>query len=151
MFTSRRARLGLAIGLLASSGALGCLQPARSSDPARAPKMYRISRTEIETEVSQGRETIYDVIVALRPHMLGSRYGEAAGSPSGTASQMRRGVRVYLDGVALGDVRALASILANTVVEVRWLSGIDATTMYGTGNTDGAILVTSLTGGARRP
>ena len=59
------------------------------------------------------------------------------------------GIKVYLDGFRYGSVESLATIPAMNVVEVRWLSAMDATTRFGTGNTAGAIAVTSRSGRQR--
>jgi hypothetical protein len=50
---------------------------------------------------------------------------------------------VYVDGVRRGDLQVLRQINAIDVKEVRHLSATEATQRFGTGNTMGAIVVTS--------
>ena len=107
--------------------------------------MYEIGQAEIEAELGKARSA-YDLVEGLRPSMLASR-GTSAGSQS--RSQLWEAssrIKVYLDGFRYGGVESLATIPASTVVEVRWLSALDATTRFGTGNAAGAIAVTSRSG-----
>ena len=73
----------------------------------------------------------YEAIQRLRPAWLRTR--------------TRRGMpRVVLDGVPLRrDVHALQGMPINGVQEVRFLSALDATTRFGTGYVNGAIVVTT--------
>jgi hypothetical protein len=63
--------------------------------------------------------------------------------PPGVIWSASPGIKVYLDGVHFGGVESLAMIPARDVLDVQWLSSMDATTRYGTGNTAGAIVVTT--------
>jgi hypothetical protein len=105
--------------------------------------MKQISGAEIESQLGRFA-TAYDIIRALRPNMLIS-HGVVASSQS--RSSMYQGIsqiKIYLDGTAYEG--SLDTIPAATVQEVRWLSPMDATTRYGTGNTAGAIEVTTRQG-----
>lgn len=51
--------------------------------------------------------------------------------------------RVHLDGVPLQDVNELENLRASDIREMRYLSGTDASTRFGTGYTNGVILVIS--------
>jgi hypothetical protein len=89
---------------------------------------------------------VYEVVRKLRPAMLASR-GTLAGPQSRSQLwEASSGIKVYLDGFRYGGVESLATISASSVVEVRWLSAMEATTRFGTGNTAGAIVVTSRAG-----
>jgi hypothetical protein len=50
---------------------------------------------------------------------------------------------VYVDAARRGGTRALATISAEMIQAIRYLSGPDATTRLGTGHRGGAILVTT--------
>lgn len=52
----------------------------------------------------------------------------------------------YVNGVRIGEVDALRAIMPSEVVEVRFLSGPDATTRYGTDHVGGALLVRTVFG-----
>ena len=87
----------------------------------------RVSSAEL-----MAREAL-DLIDALhqcRPHFLIARGG-------------RIGPVAYLDGVRLIHLDLLRDVRTREVVEVRFLSGLEATTRFGAGHTDGAILVTT--------
>ena len=73
----------------------------------------------------------YEAIQRLRPSWLRTRTGR--GMP-----------RVVLNGVPLGgDVHTLRGMLIRGVEEIRFLSALEATTRFGTGYVNGAILVTT--------
>jgi hypothetical protein len=89
----------------------------------------------------------YDIVRVLRPSMLTSRGITTARSQSQSRVwEADHGIKVYLDGIRYGGVESLATIPANTVREIRWLSAGDATIRYGTGNVAGAIVVATRDG-----
>ncbi len=65
--------------------------------------------------------------------------------PAWLRPRARRGMpEVVLDGVPLrADIHALVGIQLNGVREIRFLSALDATTRFGRGYLNGAILVTT--------
>ena len=65
--------------------------------------------------------------------------------PAWLRPRARRGMpEVVLDGVPLrADIHALVGIQLNGVQEIRFLSALDATTRFGRGYVNGAILVTT--------
>jgi hypothetical protein len=72
---------------------------------------------------------LFEAIRALRPTFLRSR------TPS------PEGVVLVLDGMRISDVRFLHGVRVTDVVEVRRLSGPEATVRYGTGHGAGAVIV----------
>ena len=76
-----------------------------------------------------------DVVQALRPEYLRTR---GLRSMSATEPQ---GAVVYVDNVRRGGPESLRMLPRESVLEIRYLNGADATTMYGTNHGDGAILV----------
>lgn len=111
---------------------------ACSSAPAGSSRdRDRITVTEIEaTNVASA----YDVVQALRPEFLRSRGVSSvrSGSPE-TAI-------VYVDGVRAGGLGELRRVPREQLEEISYMSGSDATTMYGTGHGGGAILVVTKRG-----
>lgn len=78
---------------------------------------------------------VYDAISQLRPSFL---QPHRSASPSGRAVV----AMVYVDGTPLGEgLSTLRNMRPDDVVEIRFLSGPDATQRFGTGNPAGAILV----------
>ena len=50
-------------------------------------------------------------------------------------------ISVYFDNQKMNGVRALQDITISQIKEIKYLSASDATTLFGTGNTAGAIQV----------
>ena len=73
----------------------------------------------------------------LRPAFLQTRGASSFGI--GTAPEA---IQVYVDGVHVGDTSVLHQYQARDIKEVRRLSAADATQKYGTGHSQGAIIVT---------
>ncbi len=137
MSRSRAHQHVLRLAALLCLGLVGCVPPSGPvGTPPRRTSAREISREEIAAGLGRF-STAYEIVRALRPNMLQSR---------GTPRPERPGIRVYRDGIPFGGVETLAMIPAREVLDVRWLSGIDATTRYGTGNSAGAIVVTTHTG-----
>lgn len=76
----------------------------------------------------------YEAVQRLRPSWLRTR--------GRVSMSTQQGVRLYVNGMSRGYVTELTSIRANAVEEMRYLSGPQATSRFGTDHTDGAILVT---------
>lgn len=102
-----------------------------------------------ELEDLQGVSTAYDAVQRLRPRFLRGRAGSlgtrGASDPMSRTSSADDGsaVLVYLDGARLGGTEELRRIPVESVREIRYLAGRDATTKYGTGHGAGVIEVDS--------
>jgi hypothetical protein len=97
----------------------------------------RIFADEVAARASDAK-TAYDIVKRLRPQFLRQR-----GSGS-IRNYNPVPVRVFVDGILQrSDVSALREIMAHSVVEISYLKGSDATTRFGTGYENGAILVTT--------
>ena len=146
MCLTRNRRRVLRVGALLSLAVLGCVPPSGPTGIGG----YRMNKnliSEAEIESQLGRfATAYDIIRALRPNMLISRGVVARSQSRSSVYQAISEIKIYLDGTPYEGVGSLATIPAATVQEVRWLSPMDATTRYGTGNTAGAIEVTTRQG-----
>ena len=120
-------RRALRIGVAALSLAAACVPAGASTDNAPADRSVI---TEQEIAASKANDA-YGVVRALRPNWL---------LPA-TGASSRDEVQVYVEGSKAGSTAVLQRYDANTIRELRWLNGSDATTRYGTGNGSGAILV----------
>lgn len=114
-------------------------------DPAKKPPKGRANLiTEEEIAYLGGTvPTAYGIVQRLRPAMLRVRSGNTSNSSDGS-STMDAGaneIMVYLDNQKLGGVRALEEITVAQIKEIKYLSASDATTLFGTGNTAGAIQI----------
>jgi hypothetical protein len=94
-----------------------------------------------ETEISAVRPiTAFDAVLRLRPTAL-----NPVGGPSFEPS-------VYLDGLRLGGPEELNRISAIDILEIEFLTPIEAAAKYGpTGRNGGAILLTTRIGRRTRP
>lgn len=79
--------------------------------------------------------TAYQAVARLRPEWLQRRGRISVRDPGAGA------VIVYLNGLRQGGAGALDAIAADTVLEMEYLNGQDATTRFGTGHGGGVILV----------
>lgn len=106
------------------------------------PKANLISEEEIAA-LGGTIQTAYGIVQRLRPAMFRIRSGSGARESNGTSS-METGtneIQVYLDNQRMGGVRALDDITLSQIREIRYLNASDATTLFGTGNSAGAIQV----------
>lgn len=134
----------LRAGAFLSFAILGCAPPSASSRSTLVTRRQsEIPLAEIERDPTRFG-TAYDIVRLLRPSMLVSRGVSTTRSQSRLSMRAADyGIKVYLDGIRYGGVESLSMIPASMVFEIRWLSAIEATTRYGTGNVAGAIEITS--------
>ena len=125
--------------LLACLGlAMLCAHPAQAQQ--QKEKKIRRERNVLTAEeiaTRPGISNAYDAVRELRPAWLTSRGVTSTENPGAG------GIQVYVDGVQMGGLSELQSIGVDRIQELRFLSAEDATMRYGTGNTSGAIEVTT--------
>lgn len=108
--------------------ALGACVSTLSSQVASGPPASRVLRAgEIATVHVR---TAYEAVQQLRPQFLRWTRG-----PEHSAD----GLVVYVDGVRRGGVEELNHLPAALVREIRFLTAMEATTLYGMGHTVGAL------------
>jgi hypothetical protein len=83
-----------------------------------------------------GATTAYDLVISLRPSWLVTRGGYSAESGANV-------IILYVDGVSFGTTDDLDHVRADQIQQMRFLTGSDATTKYGTGHRAGAIEITT--------
>ena len=123
--------VGMAVALLAvacaSSGA-----PARSDSGVQRTSRNRNLITQAEIKESSARDA-YHAVQILRPDWLRSRGAASVRDPTPLA------VIAYVDGQRFGAVSSLEQFLIGTFKEIRYYSGSDATSRWGTGHGGGVI------------
>jgi len=122
-FLGRIARIGTVILLAACASTAG--------GGATAGDRSVLGAEELRAE--PGR-SLYDVIRQRRPQWL-ARRGQTTLQGEGDD------IVVYQDGVRVGGPAVLQNLQVTVVESVRFLSAAEATTRYGTGHPQGAILV----------
>ena len=105
-----------------------------------------ITREEIQDRAPDVL-TAYDVIQRLRPHFLRERAPGGIATPfdkngNRNPAAARSPVQVYINGVKAGIAAvSLREVLADAVIDITYLNASDATTRFGTGHDNGAVLV----------
>jgi hypothetical protein len=102
-------------------------------------------------EIAQsGASDAWDAIRKTLPHLdlREDRNGRPARMHRRGASSLLLEDRpsIFLDGVRITDVQRLSQIPAFEIAEIRFLSGIDGTTRYGTNSGDGVIVIQTKAG-----
>src|SRR5678815_417116 len=87
----------------------------------------------------------YEAIQRLRPQMLRKRVGSGTGSARGDAENTNEGgyIKVFVDASMIGGTDLLSTVEATKIKDIRYLSATDATQRFGTGYSEGAILITT--------
>ena len=94
-----------------------------------------LTRAEL---ASVSANNAYEAIERLRPQWLQIRGPSSVTQPEGDWPL------VYMDNVRAGDVSMLPNIPVDDIGEIRFITGSDATTRWGTGVTGGVIEIISL-------
>jgi ABC-type phosphate transport system substrate-binding protein len=116
--------LTIILSACASSG-------SRSAGATSSPRSV-ITSQQIE---AAGRNSVYEVVQHLRPEWLRSR---GATSLSNTEASLPA---VFLNNVRHGNLDVLRSMATSGVREIRYLTGPEATQLFGTGVSGGVIQV----------
>jgi hypothetical protein len=128
--------------ILLTAASLTACTPAWHSTPAGPAAPAATSARMITGEAIAMRYhdgNLLEALRSLRPRIV---------APSGP--DRMRFPEVYVDGLPrLRGIADLAYIRIDAVAEVRYLSPIEASTLFGTGHTAGAILVTMAHGNRR--
>jgi hypothetical protein len=110
--------------------AVACGPAPRTAEPTPSRRVL------LEDEIRGAQvATAYQIVARLRPEWLRRRGRASVRDPTAGA------VVVYLDGMRHGGVSTLDAIVAESVLEMEYLNGQEATTRFGTGHGGGVILV----------
>ena len=130
MFSRKGIGIGLSIIMAVSASSCGPSAPPETIEPA--PTSAVITLAEIE-EITA--DNAFAVVEQLRPQWLRRRGPTSILEPQGELPT------VYVDNMRVGDLAILSSIPVDEISEIRFISGSDATTRWGTGVTAGVIEV----------
>lgn len=122
-----------------------------SARPIPAGPIHDRDRVVTAEEIMQsGAKTAWDAIRLTVKHI--NLQNATAGAPQRVVRRgrssivLRDEVRILVDDLRIGDVAVLHQIAAAEIALIRVLSGIDATTRYGTNSGDGVILISTRAG-----
>jgi hypothetical protein len=111
-------------------------EPVRDTTTNARARLSRSPNLLLEDEFEgAGMTDAFALVQHYRPQWLRSRGPASFLDPSAGT------VQVYVDNFRMGDVNRLHDIPAEEVIEMRYLSGPEATTRYGTGHAGGVIEV----------
>ena len=102
-----------------------------SSGKGTATASNVISRTELD---AAGSASVYDAVVRLHPNFLRNR-----GPTSVVNSSARSVAAVFVNEAEYGEIESLHRLQASRVEEVRYYSGPEATTKWGSAYGAGVI------------
>ena len=128
--------------------ATGTASQALSAQETLKPRYERdlITRAEIQDRAPEVKSA-FDVVQRLRPHFLRERSTGSITSPltaegNRNTAASRQPVQLYVNGAKSGiPAVSLREIPAAAVIDILYLNASDATTRFGTGHDNGAILV----------
>ena len=125
----------IAVALLAVSCASSGT-PARSDSGIRQASRNRSLITQEEIAASSARDA-YHAVELLRPDWLRSRGSTSVRNPTPVT------VVVYVDGQRYGGPRSLEQFRIGSFKELRYYTGTEATSRWGTGHQGGVIYLSS--------
>jgi hypothetical protein len=133
------------------AGSMLVLVAALPERAAAQETMVRFERDLITRQEIQQRVpdllTAFDVVQRLRPHFLREKSVGAIAVPTqadGTRNQaaVKVPIQTYVNGARAGlPAVTLREIQATAVIDILYLNASDATTRFGTGHDNGAIVV----------
>ena len=134
-------KTGIALALIAAA----VPQAANAQETRATYDRDVIIQAEIQDRARDAK-TAYDVVTRLRPHFLRERSSGTAPGPVASRYQTpqaeRQPVQVYVNGGKTSAPNiSLREINASSIIEIVYLNSADATTRFGTGHNNGAILV----------
>ena len=143
-FSLGGATLGLITGvILGTRGGPGEVAPV---GPPRLPLPINRPLTADEIRSSQAR-TITQLLREKRPQWLRARGQDVVTAiDANTSVHGAHGIVVYLNGTPLGGLESLDEVSIDVVTGIQFMDGPSAIVRYGTGNEDGAILLTTAAG-----
>jgi hypothetical protein len=136
--------LPLLASMAASSRAVAQDSTKKAADAAKPKRRSNVISEDEIAALGGAVQNALGLVQRLRPAMLRSRASSTTSGQSDGNSSMDAAmpeVQVYFDNQKMGGINALADIALAQIREIRYLNASDATTLFGTGNTAGAIQV----------
>ncbi|MBI4503532.1 MAG: TonB-dependent receptor plug domain-containing protein [Gemmatimonadetes bacterium] len=134
-------RVGWLFALPAALIVSDCSSASQSHRRATRPSR-EVTARDIERS---GARTAWDAVRLIAPQISMSE--TSSGKPGAIESRGQSSFNlssqpmIFLDGVQIADFRMLGEMPASQIAGIRFMSGIDVSTRYGTGGGNGAILI----------
>lgn len=144
-FSVGGAAVGLVAGLVMGTRRTGVAPTVPLGPPRLAPPLPNRPITEEEIRRSHAR-SVTELVRRLRPQWLRSRGRDLVLVDSlhlGRDPLRVPGVRIYLNGNLLGGLDAMDQVAVDALTGAGFLDSNAAILRFGTGNEDGAILLTT--------
>ena len=143
LFAAAALILPLLASIAAPARAIAQDSTQKAADAVKPKRRNNVISEEEIAALGGSIQTALGIVQRLRPAMLRSHAGSIASQSDGSSSAGATllEVQVYLDNQKMGGTNALADITLAQIREIRYLNASDATTLFGTGNTAGAIQV----------
>lgn len=138
---ARRPALVLASVWAAATVVAGCgIRPRPAVPDANAGRI--VTAEEIaDSEATTMWEALRRTVRYARFQESGTGDPERVHRRGASSIVLADDARVYIDGVRVRDLRLLASLPAGDIEQIQVLTGVHATTYYGTNAGDGVILI----------
>ncbi len=128
--------------LIAACGTYRAIQPLNQPDGSQLVTAEQIKRSGATNAWETLKRTVTGLNFREDRHGNPSRIGHRGAS----SILLRDHPSVFVDGIRLTDFTHLHLVPAADIARIRFMSGINATTRYGTNSGDGAILIYTKTG-----
>src|SRR2546423_7991195 len=141
LMRSSSLRFYLAAYLVTGPSVVGCRSPAASAANAPAPSGgLAITAEQIARSGARNAGEVLKreaPMLALRENRKGQAAGIGRHGPS--SIYLNDGLLVIVDGARVSDFQVLQSIPADAILSISVLTGIEATTYYGTNSVSGVV------------
>ena len=128
----------------------GCSHPPRAAPNDIPPSAEGRRVIDQQTIEQSGARTVWDVLQRTVPFFVFKT--NSRGRPTRVEHRGRSSIvlrdqpLILVDGVEVKDFTALGDMPASDVLDIEVLTGVDATTYYGTNATNGVIRIRSKSG-----
>lgn len=133
--------LALALAWAGAFAVAGCGIRPRSAVPDADVGRIITAQDVADSEATTMWEALRRTVRYVRFQESGTGDPERVHRRGASSIVLADDARVYIDGVRVRDLTVLASLPANDIERIQVLTGVHATTYYGTNAGDGVILI----------
>lgn len=138
---SIRACVRVAVSLAAAASLTGCGIRPRAAVPDAGAGTIITQEQIVRSEATTMWEALQRTVRYARFQESGRGYPERVHRRGSSTILLNEDMPIYIDHVQVRDIGLLASLPASDIERIQVLSGVHATTYYGTNAGDGVILI----------